>query len=474
MVDVRTADEEALIKRCWEEGDLSYFLHAGQLELTEQFHDSTGRRYVICCSRRYGKSFWLCVLGITKCINEPGAKVRYAAPTGRMCRSIVEPHMQGILADCPDEMKPKYRRQAGMWEFPNGSEFVMAGCDLGGAERLRGTSTDLGLIDEAGFIDELDYLFEDILLPQLITAENGRILMVSTPARSPAHPFTKYCVQAELDGVYQHRTIFDAPHIRKEVAVEFIDEVGGIESTTARREYLAEVVVDEELAIVPEFFKNEETIVLDEYKTPEFFDSYVFADFGYNDLTAVGFYVFDFKKGWLVKVGELEFARANTGQIAPAISEMERQLWGDKPPMMRVADAPLQQLADLSDMHNLPFALARKDDADAALNGLRIGCTNGFFRIVGPACPRTIAHLKHGIWKKNRKDFERSGDFGHFDFVHECIYAVRHVDRSKNPFPLVPGHINHRSHWVPDGLGQRESGNSEAVRQLIGRGTWGR
>ncbi len=473
MDALQTADDKALIHRCWEAGDLTYLLHSGQVELTGTFEEAAGRLYVICCSRRYGKSFWLCVLGIMKCISEPNMQVRYAAPTGRMCRSIVEPHMVSILADCPKKMKPSYRRQQGKWTFPNGSEFVMAGCDLQGAERLRGTSTDLGLIDEAGFIDDLKYVFGDILLPQLITT-NGRILMVSTPARSPAHPFTNYCIKAKLDGVYQHRTIFDAPHIPHEVAVEFINEVGGVETTTARREYLAEVVVDEDLAIVPEFFKNEEQIVVEGGELPPFFDAYVFADFGFNDLTAIGFYVFDFKRGRLIKIGELEFARANTSKIAPAIAEMERQLWGDRQPFARIADAPLQQLADLHTDHGLAFAMARKDDADAALNGLRIACTNFFLEIWESACPRTIAHLRHGIWRKSRRDFERSDEFGHFDFIHETTYAVRHVDRSKNPYPLLPEGVQNDTHWVQQGGAGRESDSANSVRQLIGRGPWGR
>ena len=469
---MRSAEETALIHRAWEGGELGYLLHEGQRELTRCFEGSEGRRYVICCSRRYGKSFWLCVLGIMKCLKQPGAHVRYAAPTGTMCKKIVEPHMRKILADCPEDLKPGYKSSVGTWTFPNGAEFVMAGCDLGGAERLRGTATDLGLIDEAGFIDDLKYVYGDILLPQLITT-NGRILMVSTPSKSPAHPFTEYCIKAKLDGVYQHRTIFDAPHIPDEVAAEFIDEVGGIESTTARREYLAEVVVDEELAIVPEFYKNEDSIVIDHYDLPSHFDCYTFADFGFNDLTAVGFYVFDFRQGQLIKIGELVFERSNTGDIAPAIKEMERQLWGSKEPMMRVADAPLQQLADLSEMHGLPFALARKDDADAALNGLRISCTNNFLKIVGPACPTTIAHLKHGIWKKNRKDFERSDEFGHFDFVHETIYAVRHVDRSANPFPAMPDGVHGGTHWY-QGKAEDLGENSQAVKQMVSnKGLWG-
>lgn len=466
MAGLREADEKALVRRCWEEGDITYLLHAGQMELTDCFLASPSRRYVVCCSRRYGKSFWLLVLGVQACLQKPGAQVRYAAPTHRMCRAIVEPHMRQILADCPPNLAPAYKRQQGKWSFPNGSEFVMAGCDLGGAERLRGTSTDLGLIDEAGFFSEdLDYVYGDVLLPQLITT-NGRILMVSTPARSPAHPFTKYCLTAELEGAYQHRTIFDAPHIKREVAIEFIDEVGGIDTTTARREYLAEVVVDEDLAVVPEFFKNELSIVK-EAPLPSHFDAYTFADFGYNDLTAVVFVYYDFQRSKIVIYDELEKARSNTGDIAPAILKKEEECFG-QPVLMRVADAPLQVLADLADMHDCPFGMARKDDKDAALNALRLACTNGLLEI-HPRCVRTIAHLRHGIWKKLGKDYERSGDFGHFDFIDAAVYAVRHVDRTRNPYPVFGDDIQGSSHWIRGLPGFHPGATSDGLRQIWGR-----
>lgn len=468
MAALASAEDRELIQRCWQDGDLSYLLHDGQMDMRAAWRSAGGRLFVMCIPRRFGKSYYLCVEGVEECVKRPNAQVRYAAPTGRMCRSIVEPHMKSILNDCPKNMRPSYSRNAGRWVFPNGSEFVMAGCDLGGVERLRGTSMTLGLVDEAGFFSEdLNYVYRDVLMPQLLTT-NGRIIMCSTPARSPAHPFTKYCIDAQARGCYMHRTIFDAPHIPREVAVEFIEEVGGIESTTARREYLAEVVVDDELAVIPEFYKNKDRIIVDS-PMPEFYDAYVFADFGFNDFTAIGFYVFDFARGKLMKIDELEFIRANTGDIAPAIKAKEAELWGKKKPLARIADAPLQQLADLAEMHKLPFVLARKDDADAALNGLRLSCVDGYLE-VHPRCRRTAAHLEHAIWRSNRKDYDRSGDFGHFDFVDETKYAVRHVDRSKNPYPLVPGHIRGGTHHIPEHWpGQRYSGNTQSLLSMIGR-----
>jgi len=469
-VSLQNHPDGHLIEACWRAGDLSYLFHDGQLGLSGEFHRSDGRLYVVCCSRRYGKSYWLCVEAIQECLRTPRGHVRYAAPTRAMCRSIVEPHIHAILGDCPSDLKPKYRRHEGMWVFPNGAQLTIAGCDLGGAERLRGVSTHLALIDEAGFIDDLDYLYKDVLLPQLITTE-GRVLMASTPARSPVHAFTKYCLDAQLRGTYQHRTIYDAPHIPNETADEFIREAGGPKSSAARREYFGEVVVDKDLAIIPEFVDMEHRIVR-ETELPDHFDPMTTGDFGFNDLTAVVFSFWDFAQAKLTIWDELEFVRSNTGVIAPAVLEKEIELFG-RPAYNRVADAPLQQLADLAEIHACPFAPTRKDDADAALNALRVDIASEKI-VIHPRCKRTRAHLRHGIWRQNRKDYARSGEFGHFDFIDAVKYAARSTDRHRNPDPGNDPRLLAQTHFVRRG-GQVLRNNDDAVRQIFGGlRVWGR
>jgi hypothetical protein len=184
-----TADD--LRREAWRRPSLRYLLHDGQCQLQDAWRKAPGRRFVICCSRRYGKSYWLHVEGVEACLSQPGLQVRYACPTAKMAKTISEPHMRTVLHDCPASLRPQFHRQDGVWRFPNGSELHVVGCDNGGHERLRGASTHLALVDEAGFIDELDYVVQDILLPQTITTD-GRILIVSSPARTPAHAFTAY------------------------------------------------------------------------------------------------------------------------------------------------------------------------------------------------------------------------------------------------------------------------------------------
>lgn len=422
------------IAQLWRLGDISYLLHRGQEEIRDRFEAATARRFVVCCSRRFGKSYLCCTLAIEAALRKPNAQIRYAAPTAKMVRSIIEPLMRQILDDCPRWLRPSHHRQEGVWRFPNGSEIHVAGCDNGNAERLRGTSTDLGIVDEAGFVDELEYVVQDVLLPQTITTD-GRLLLVSTPPRSPAHDFVRYCTEADAAGAYEHRTIYDAPHLTPAQIEEYERESGGAESSTWRREYLAQVVVDTSWAIVPEWTDAEQYVV-GEVERPLFFHAYVGMDVGYSDLTValLGYYHWGLAR--LVVEGEVVKQRAPSGEIDAAVAELERELWGDHEVRRRVVDAPAIVVADLRRFHGRSWSEARKDDAEAALNALREDVRRHRI-LVHPRCRTLIAHLRYGIWNKSRTSFDRSDadGLGHFDAIDALKYLLRHVDRHDNPFP---------------------------------------
>lgn len=321
---------------------------------------------------------------------------------------------------------------------------------------------DLGVVEEAGFVKDLKYVIQDVLLPQTITTD-GRIIMPSSPARTPAHAFTNYVQAAEAKGALFLRTIHDAPHVTAEQIAEYMEESGGAESTTYRREYMCEIVVDENLAVVPEFSRNEPTLVV-ETEPADFRDCYTVADFGYNDLTVILFAWYDFKAAKVVVEDELCFQHTNSGEIAPAILAKERELWGEAKPYLRIADCDRILLADLTEQHGCSFAAARKDDKEAAVNALRLAMSRNTWAI-HPRCKVLTSHLRHAIWNKARKSYERSGEFGHFDAVDAAVYLERHVARSRNPYPrLAPG-VQHRTHWIsPDGGDQ---GNASVVRDMF-------
>jgi hypothetical protein len=414
-------------------------LHKMQLDAFARFRASSSRRFVLLWCRRGGKSYGGIAHAMAECIARPGIDYKFAAPTQDMARNIVYPHAQDILSTCPSDLQPKVNRASMTWTFANGSVLKLAGCDGLNADRLRGTSLDEAFVDEAGFVSDLRGVVEDVLMPQTITT-NGRIILASTPPVSPAHPFAaRYVADATVSGAIVRRTIYEMPHIPREKADEYIGEAGGPDSTTARREYLAEIVIDESLAIVPEFHKVRADIVR-AAEPVQFRDWYVVGDFGFHDLTVVLFAWFDFERARIVIEDEIAMQGASGLDVGAAVAAKERELGVTKP--SRYADAPLQLLADIaSTTHGmgLPFAQPPKDDADAALNALRMSLQRKEIEI-NPRCVVLIQHLAEGVWNDSRSSYSRAEGCGHWDAIDAIKYLVRVVNRRRNPTPrLAPG-----------------------------------
>lgn len=418
----------------WKRGDLGHLLSRRQRRLLAKFRASRSRRYVAVWTRRGGKSWLLCGLGIEEAIRTPGMVIVYAAPTQVMAREIVLPLMRRLLEDAPKGLYT-FSVQQMRWTFSNGSTISLAGCDGPNADRLRGRTANLAIIDEAGFVDDLTYVVESILRPQLITTK-GRLIMASTPPVSPSHPFKNYAQVAEEVGAHDVCTIDDAEHISTEEREAAIEEAGGRGSTTCKREYYCEFIPDDGSAIVPEFHEHRARIVVPTER-PVICDRYVAADFGFHDLTVVVFAYLDFDRAKLVVEDELVFRGKSALDVGDAVKRRERELWGGVAPTLRVADAPIMQLADLAQGSGVQFVPAAKVDAEAALNYLRRVIATHRLEI-NERCTTTIAHLHYGVWNKSRTSFDRSDSHGHYDAIDAVKYLVRHVDWRRAPIAPPP------------------------------------
>jgi hypothetical protein len=269
----------------------------------------------------------------------------------------------------------------------------------------------------------------------MLTRENTFMLLASTPPKSPSHPFVKFVLEAQNGDYYAHRTIYQNPMVNEKKIVQFMKEAGGEKSTTWRREYLAEIVTDEDAAIIPEFNAEKEAEIVVENVRPDFFDYYAAMDLGVIDLTFLIYGYWDFKRAVLVveheKVMNKKFT---TTDLSDCAKKIELDYYGGKKPYLRVADADLLILNDLDKLHNILFVKTKKDDKEAAINELRIMISQNKIEI-NPRCKNLISHLKYGIWKTGNKTFDRSGDYGHFDGIDALIYLLRNVNRYQNPYP---------------------------------------
>lgn len=443
------------IEQLWRLGELSWKLDSCQKQLYDKFKTSKYRKVVWNCSRRLGKSFSLLVIALEYALQNPNTQIKYAVFTALQGQKIILPTIRAILEDCPEDLKPNYVKNEKCFYFKNNSVIQIEGTDEGNAEKLRGTASHLSILDEAGFMDDLDYVINDILLPQALTT-NGRLLIASTPSKSPAHPFTNLVSEAQRYDSYIKKTIIDAvedikndpPHLKNRLNPEIIEELkiasGGENSSTWQREYLCNIIIDSSRAVIPEFNEAVEREIVKEWPRPVKYDAYTSLDLGFVDYTAALFAYLDFKNNKLVIEDELWMNghEVTTKHLAESVKLKEKELWTDskteleQPVYLRVSDDDLLTLNDLYRQHGLTFIPTKKDNKESAINDvrMRIGALE---IIINPRCKNLIYQLKTGTWAKNRKTFDRSPDAGHYDLLDALIYLVRNVQWQKNPYPIA-------------------------------------
>lgn len=430
----------------WRNSDLTFKLDENQIQLRNSHHK--GRRSVWAASRRIGKSHTLLVIAIEKCLSKKNAEVKYLADTQKNVKDIIRPLMQDLCADAPDDIRPVEKRQEGYWFFPStGSRIKIVGCDGGRANSARGGNSDLCIIDEAGFVDDLENIIKNILNPTMILTK-GKMILASTPPMSATHDFVMFMNQAKIDGSFVRKTIYDNPRLTAEDIERIAEEdCGGKNTNSFRREYLAEVITDDNSAIVPEFTKELQAEIIREWKRPAFAHNYVAMDVGARDLTVVLFGYHDFRAGKLIIEDEYVVTgkEFNTDVLAKNIRMKEHKVFADPftgevmGPYKRVSDNNLLLINDLYQLHELNFIPTRKDDADAALNNLRILIASKQI-IINPRCKTLILHLEAGVWDKSKSKFARSSlKFGHFDAIDSLKYMVRNVEFQENPYPAGYG-----------------------------------
>lgn len=391
------------------------------------------RKHVIHSSRRIGKTFELVVLSCMTAYAKSNAHVRYASVTQKAVKKMVHPIFKEIFVKVKKQYRPEWNHNEGAYMFPTESMVHVAGVNNGHADDLRGTAADLCVVDEAAFIDDLSYLVDSVLVPQLLTT-NGSLIMASSSPVSPAHEFCEYIHEAKLTGHYSNFTIHDSGY-SQETIDEFCKEAGGVNSTTWRREYLNEIIVDDDYAIIPE---SKNLIVVNAFPhASKFYHKYDSMDIGVKDLTVVLFGHYDFKRAKICIEREfiINGPQMTTPVVADNVKRIEAELWGGLEPYRRISDNNnLLLLQDLGFLHNCHFIPTSKDSLEAMVNEVRIWVGSGRVEI-HESCQLLIESIKFGYWNEQRSDFGRSKTLGHFDALAALMYLIRNVDVTTNPVP---------------------------------------
>jgi hypothetical protein len=483
-------------------GDMRPLMTRTQRETHRRFQSTrkTDRRYVLDCSRRFGKTILGACVVHEEALVGPNRILRICAPSKVHGRQFVIPAFEWVRERVPEAQRPTFHSMDNMWKWPNGSR-----CYLGSAETLRdcdaqvGTELHLGVLDEAGKypVGLLDHMVGSVFGKSLLTTR-GSLLITSTPAISQAHELSRYVAEGAANGTLSQYTIEDCDHIEWdyrmftiaddlqlgsiEARAEFhaallaapsmeerkrlIMESGSLKAFEVLRELYCEHITEKSRMIVPEWADVAATSVC-ELEPPEYVDWYAAGDFGFEDLSVVLYAWFNFEEQFLYVADEVVKQYASSLEVGADCKALEAH-WGIRP-LTRVADAPLQLLADLSHPTLGPginFAPTQKDDADAVLAHLRGQVGRGKIR-VHPRCKTLIAHLKFGTWNERRTHFDRQDGYGHWDAIDALKYLNRAVNRRKNPAPIIPANVHGATHWVSPDL-QRLA--KQRQRMPLGRG----
>lgn len=427
----------AAIKAMWARNRLNYKFHSGQKVIDDCFRSVTAKLFVANCSRRFGKTFWVCTECIRVARSIPRARVKVATAFLTDLEEFIVPAFESVLEDCPDIYRPTWKESKKKFVFPNGSEIQLIGLDRkpnGG----RGNYCDLYVFDEAAYIKNVSYIYSSVVVPMTMYRDGARVIMISTPPKSPDHDFKEFCLKAKDESAYVKLDIFQNPMVTPEIIEEYKAEC--LTETDWEREYLCEFVTDETSAIIPEVKDYDFTLHKDEKRYPAF-HKYVSMDLGVRDLTVALFGYYDFPRAKLCI--EREFVMSGpemtTPKLREGLEEIEQELWQGKEPYKRVADNnnPLL-LLDLGSIHDMFFHSTSKDTLHAMVNQVRIWFANDRVEI-DESCTTLIDSLKYGIWNETRSEFGRSKALGHFDAIAAIMYMIRNIDESTNPLPTVLG-----------------------------------
>lgn len=449
---ITQADLDLLNRDLWYAGQLRWILRRhGQRRIhdfvMQCMEEDSFEPIVVVTHRRLGKSFLPIALSVERCLQQPGMRCVYGAPTHEQVMDIVEPNYEIIMRSCPAELLPRSRGRARIfhnprWVDPGTSTMKMVGVDVKRGDNLRGTFADIMILDEAREMAHLRYMVEEVIIPQFTGRDRPLLLIISTPPRTNDHDLARYFrPQAMAAGRYLEIKGSENPDFTERDQELILAGMGGDKQSIAwRREVECDFVPDPEDLITPEFAEARADIVVKEYPRPQWFFPWTCMDTGFDpDFTAILFGYVDFRNQLLVIEDEIFRRRMTLLDISKAVRKKEAELWG-KPyhPVRRIADIDSRGLEDLRRMFKLNFRAADKFNAESALARMRSNLRTRKIRIQ-QRCVRLIDQLSNGIWHISREgkrtDFERTEQNGHWDAGKALCYLNKMVNWREMPDP---------------------------------------
>lgn len=403
-------------RELWLRGRLRWKLNDVQKPVYDFFRLQNTTHVIANMHRGSGKSYLAGVILLEDAIQ--GKSVKYCAPTAKMARTIGIPTFEFIMQDIPAEHRPRFRSMDGVYEFPSGGRLLIIGCDSGHAEAARGTDTHIAVLDEEGFMSDPDYVVNDVLLPRVLTV-NGKLLHISTPPKSPSHPYGRRIRAAAASPHLFSLPITANPSISKENYALYAAACGGENSTAFRREFLCELITESTDAVFPE--------LLQAPLVPRCLEGNAgIATAFVCDFSGLSFglhYCFT-EAGEIHVLSEVSQLHGNSNDFAEKLRQGEQRLRPQQDWTPRVAVADERIVDDMI----IKSRFSCRQDKPRQLSGFfdRLKTMLGRGLSISPECPMLLRHMSDAIWNPGRTALESSGDGGMFEGTLALAAAARH------------------------------------------------
>ena len=281
--------------------------------------DSQYRKQIVICGRRAGKTYsnarrlvWTCIKPNSPCLY---INLNFTNAINQMWEEVQK---------CIEEVGLRVKSQSkaeGTVSFTNGSSITFRGNNnKGEADKARGYSYRLVIIDEVGHQVNMNYLMDEVLRPCMADYEDSVLVCTGTPPRVP-HTWAEKAWNDKTFKQY-HWNMFNNPHMPNPDA--FIDDEcasKGVtrESSFIQREYYGIIGCYDTEAQV---FKGRQTYIIpNELKELNFTNICIGVDFGFSDYNSVISLAYNknTRQAWIIR--ENKFNHSDITTIVNVIKE---------------------------------------------------------------------------------------------------------------------------------------------------------
>lgn len=449
------ATKDEVYRELFKRGKLSFILYPHQRPIYDKIQSvltsttTTDNSHVLNISRQFGKSLTMFMVAVEFCLAKPFQTVVYVAPLKKQVIEIVTENTYRVIFQYATKAQLPTLKDSEL-VFANGSRIRLAGTDNHNYESLRGGSAHLILLDEAGFMSNLNSGVIPTVLPMLKTT-GGKIIYASTPPETLDHDYYEVLREHDESGNISTFTIHDDKSLTQRQLDTIIAACKGADTTLFKREYLCERIAETSQQVLPElsFAKAAELRLPNEsYKTDPlhcYWHKYVIADWGGKDFTAILFAHYNYQTKKVVIEDQLNLtgSKISSARIAQEIKDKTFELWPD--PMFRKnihywcdSNNVLIQ-NDMNVTHGLPFISTSKDRlAEQMVQKVRDWIYDSRI-LFAPKAEFTLNSCMSGWWSKGKDKFATSKIYGHYDHLAATVYLIRNIDVDSNPLPMEPG-----------------------------------